>query len=227
MNNHSPTTQPLDFAAIRARLQQVPGQEYWRSLEELAASTDFQAFFRREFPQQASALGEPVSRRRFLQLMAASLALAGVTACTRQPEEKILPYVRQPEDIVQGNPLFFATAMPLSGFGYGVLAESHMGRPTKIEGNPQHPASLGATDAFGQASVLTLYDPDRSQVIINAGMIRTWGAFIAALNSVLGDQRAVGGGGLAVVNRDGYVTDLGAATADITGAVPGGGVAPV
>jgi MoCo/4Fe-4S cofactor protein with predicted Tat translocation signal len=196
MNNHSPTTQPLDLAAVRARLQQVRGQEYWRSLEELAASTGFQAFIRREFPQQASALGEPVGRRRFLQLMAASLALAGVTACTRQPEEKIMPYVRQPEDIVQGAPLFFATAMPFGGFGYGVLAESHMGRPTKIEGNPQHPASLGATDAFGQASVLTLYDPDRSQVITNAGMIRTWGAFIAALNSVLDDQRTVGGGGL-------------------------------
>jgi molybdopterin-containing oxidoreductase family iron-sulfur binding subunit len=138
MINHSPTTSAFDFAAIRARLQQVHGQEYWRSLEELAASTDFQAFIQREFPQQASALGDHVSRRRFLQLMAASLALAGVTACTRQPEERIMPYVRQPEDIIPGNPLFFATAMPMRGFGYGVLAESHMGRPTKIEGNPQH-----------------------------------------------------------------------------------------
>jgi MoCo/4Fe-4S cofactor protein with predicted Tat translocation signal len=201
MNNHSPTTVPLDLAAIRARLQQVRGQEYWRSLEELAASTGFQAFIQREFPQQASALGGPVSRRRFLQLMAASLALAGVTACTRQPEEKIMPYVRQPEEIVAGIPLFFATAMPFGGFGYGVLAESHMGRPTKIEGHPQHPASLGATDAFGQASVLTLYDPDRSQVITNAGMIRTWGTFVAALNSALDEQRPMEGKGLRVLTE--------------------------
>ena len=201
MNNDSPTTPPLDLTAIRTRLRQVRGQEYWRSLEELAASTDFQAFMQREFPQQAAALGEHVSRRRFIQLMGASLALAGVTACTRQPEEKIMPYVRQPEDIVPGKPLFFATAMPLSGFGYGVLAESHMGRPTKIEGNPQHPASLGATDAFGQASVLTLYDPDRSQVIINAGMIRTWGGFVAALNSALDEQRPIAGKGLRVLTE--------------------------
>jgi MoCo/4Fe-4S cofactor protein with predicted Tat translocation signal len=201
MNDHSPTTSALDLASIRARLQQVRGQEYWRSLEELAASAGFQALIRREFPQQASALGEPVSRRRFLQLMAASLALAGVTACTRQPEEKIMPYVRQPEDIVPGNPLFFATAMPFGGFGYGVLAESHMGRPTKIEGNPQHPTSLGATDAFGQASVLTLYDPDRSQVIINARMIRTWGGFVAALNDALDEQRPIAGQGLRVLTE--------------------------
>ena len=87
--------------------------------------------------------------------MGASLALAGVSACTRQPEEKIVPYVRQPEEIIPGRPLFYATAMPQGGFGMPLLAENHMGRPTKLEGNPEHPASLGATDLFGQASVLT------------------------------------------------------------------------
>src|SRR5207248_2843893 len=101
-------------------------------------------------------------RRKFLKLMGASLALAGLTACTRQPMETIMPYVRAPEEVIPGKPLFFATAFEMSGFAIGVLAESHEGRPTKIEGNPEHPASLGATDLFAQASVLSLYDPDRS-----------------------------------------------------------------
>ncbi len=115
--------------------------------------------------------------------MGASLALAGVSACTRQPEEKIIPYVRQPEEIIPGRPLFYATAMPLGGFGFPLLAENHMGRPTKLEGNPEHPASLGATDLFGQASILTLYDPDRSRTVVGDGEVRTWGAFITALQA--------------------------------------------
>src|SRR5262249_57604400 len=104
--------------------------------------------------------------------MTASLARAGLGACTRQPEEHIVPYVKQPERIVFGQPLFFATAMPLGGFGVGVVAESHEGRPTKVEGNPAHPASLGATDVAAQGSVLGLYDTDRSKVRTRAGQIR-------------------------------------------------------
>ena len=111
--------------------------------------------------REVEAITDPVARRTFLKLMGASLALAGVTACTRQPAEKIVPYVRQPEEIVPGKPLFFATAMPLGGVATGLLVESHEGRPTKIEGNPLHPGSLGATDVFAQAAVLGLYDPDR------------------------------------------------------------------
>jgi molybdopterin-containing oxidoreductase family iron-sulfur binding subunit len=96
--------------------------------------------------------------------MAASLALAGISAaCTRQPTESIVPYVRQPEQFIPGRPLYYATAMTLGGYATGLLVESHLGRPTKIEGNELHPASLGATDAFAQASILSLYDPDRSQ----------------------------------------------------------------
>ena len=106
--------------------------------------------------------------------MGASLALAGLSACTRQPTEKVFPYVKAPECIVPGEPLFFATAMPLGGIATGLLVESHMGRPTKIEGNPDHPASLGATDVFAQASVLGLYDPDRSQVVRHLGEVQTW-----------------------------------------------------
>src|SRR5436190_24264074 len=120
---------------------------YWRSLEELGNTPEFQAALHREFPALASEWLDPVSRRSFLKLMSASLALAGLTACTRQPIEKLVPYVKQPEEIVPGEPLFFATAMPLNGYGLGLLVESHEGRPTKIEGNPEHPISLGATNA--------------------------------------------------------------------------------
>jgi molybdopterin-containing oxidoreductase family iron-sulfur binding subunit len=191
----------VDLAAIRARLAGTPGKTYWRSLEELAETEEFREFLHREFPRQASEWADPVSRRQFLTLMGASLALAGLNACTRQPDEKIVPYVRAPEQIVPGRPLFFATAMPLRGFAQGVLAESHMGRPTKIEGNPQHPASLGATDAFAQASVLTLYDPDRSQVVSERGRISTWDAFLGALNRELEGQRASKGAGLRVLTE--------------------------
>ena len=126
----------------------------------------------REFPAQASEWLDPSGRRGFLKLMGASIALAGATACTRQPDELLVPYVRQPEEVVPGRPLFFATAMTLGGIATGLLAESHVGRPTKLEGNPEHPSSLGATDLLAQASVLTMYDPDRSRAITYLGEVR-------------------------------------------------------
>ncbi|MGH7429762.1 MAG: TAT-variant-translocated molybdopterin oxidoreductase, partial [Candidatus Methylomirabilaceae bacterium] len=191
----------LDLGAIRARFAGMRGKTYWRSLEELAGTDEFQEFLHREFPRHASEWMDPVGRREFLKLMGASLALAGLGACTRQADEKIVPYVRAPEEIVPGRPLFFATAMPLRGFANGVLVESHMGRPTKVEGNPQHPASLGATDAFAQASVLTLYDPDRSQVVTSGGRISTWDAFLGALSLELEGQRVSKGAGLRVLTE--------------------------
>ena len=112
------------------------------------------------------------------------VALAGASACTVQPKEVIVPYVRQPEELVPGNPLFYATAMSTAGIATGLLIESHLGRPTKVEGNPMHPASLGATDAAMQASVLTLYDPDRSQTVTRNGAISDWGSFLGALIGV-------------------------------------------
>ena len=127
--------------------------------------------------------GDPVARRTFLKLMAASLALGGFGACTRQPTETIVPYVRQPEDLVLGEPLFFATAMPMGGAATGLLVESHEGRPTKIEGNPNHPASLGAADVFAQAAILGLYDPDRAQTITHLGEIKPWSEFLAAMRA--------------------------------------------
>src|SRR5215510_458605 len=133
--------------------------------------------------------------------MGASLALAGVSACTRQPDELIVPYVRQPEELVPGKPLFYATAMPLSGSGLGLLVETHEGRPTKIEGNPDHPASQGATDLFAQAAILDLYDPDRSQTLTNLGEIRPFGAFIGAMRTVVNAQQAKQGSGIRLLTE--------------------------
>jgi MoCo/4Fe-4S cofactor protein with predicted Tat translocation signal len=167
------------------------GKEYWRSLEELADSEEFQEALHREFPENATEWNDPVGRRRFLKLMGASFALAGLTACTRQPTEYIAPYVRQPEELVPGKPVYFATAMPLDGFATGLIVESHEGRPTKIEGNKDHPASLGATDVFSQASVLGLYDPDRSQTLTHLGDIVTWSAFLGAVAPAVSAQKAM------------------------------------
>src|SRR5438270_9687079 len=151
---------------------------FWRTLDERASDPAFQQRLYREFPSQIEAIADPVERRTFLKLMGASLALAGVTACTRQPAEKIVPYVRQPEELIPGRPLFYATAMPLGGIATGLLVESHEGRPTKVEGNPDHPASLGACDAFSQAAILGLYDPDRSQALSFEGEISSWARFL-------------------------------------------------
>ena len=131
----------LDLVSIRERLASAQGQEYWRCLEELADSKEFHEFLKQEFPQQTAGWTDGVSRRDFLRLMGASLALAGINGCRpASPDQKIVPYVNQPEQIIPGRPLFFATAFPMGGVGTGVLVESHEGRPTKIEGNPNHPA---------------------------------------------------------------------------------------
>ena len=191
----------MNLADIRTRLAGLEGRTYWRSLEELSDTPEFRQYVQREFPAQASEFNDPAGRRQFLKLMGASLALAGVSACTRQPPEKIVPYVRQPEEIVPGRPLFFATAMPLGGVGMPVLAENHMGRPTKLEGNPEHPASLGATDVLAQASVLTVYDPDRSRNVINRGEVKTWSGMIQAIDAALTAERAKGGAGVRLLTE--------------------------
>lgn len=196
-----PAAGPLDLSLVREKLAKARGPAYWRSLEELAETPGFTEFLHREFPQQASEWGTGFSRRRFLELGSASLALAGLTACTRQPRETIVPYVKQPEEIVPGRPLFYATALNLTGSAVGVLVESHMGRPTKIEGNPDHPASLGATDAQTQAAILSLYDPDRSQVTTKLGDIRSWETFLEELQGVMSRQVVSQGAGLRVLTE--------------------------
>jgi MoCo/4Fe-4S cofactor protein with predicted Tat translocation signal len=152
------------------------GPRFWRSLEEWSRSPDFLPFLHREFPEHASEWKEGeegFSRRRFLQLMGASLALAGLSGCTRQAQETIVPYVKRPEEIIPGKPIYYATTFPHRGYGKGVIVRTEMGRPIKIEGNPDHPASLGASDVFMQASVLGLYDPDRSQFVRHGKDIAT------------------------------------------------------
>jgi len=190
----------LDLTAIRTRLGAAGGKQYWRSLEEAADTPEFQEYLHREFPSNASEWLDPVGRRSFLKLMGASLALAGV-GCTVQPDELIVPYVRQPEEEIPGRPLFFATAMSLGGVATGLLAESHEGRPTKLEGNPDHPVNRGSTDLYAQAAVLTLYDPDRSQSTVQLGDIRPWSAFIAAIRASLSAQAATSGAGLRILTE--------------------------
>lgn len=194
-------TPHLDLEEIRRRLNGKQGKQYWRCLEELAETPAFQQFVENEFAPGVVDYSSGVSRRNFLKFMGASLALAGLNACTRQPVEKIFPYVQPPEQLVPGKPVYFATAMLQRGFAQGLLAESHMGRPTKIEGNPEHPASLGATDIFAQASVLTLYDPDRAQVVTRAGRVSTWEAFLSEFNLKLEALRQKQGAGLRVLTE--------------------------
>jgi MoCo/4Fe-4S cofactor protein with predicted Tat translocation signal len=191
----------MNFADIRSRLAGLEGRAYWRSLDELADTPEFQDYVGREFPAQASEFTDPAGRRQFLKLMGASLALAGVGACTRQPPEKIVPYVRQPEEVIPGRPMFYATTMPLGGFGRPLLAESHTGRPTKLEGNPDHPASRGGTDIFSQASVLGLYDPDRSRTVIGRGELKTWSAFTSALGATMAAERSLKGASLRLLTE--------------------------
>jgi MoCo/4Fe-4S cofactor protein with predicted Tat translocation signal len=177
------TTDILDVSAVRRRLKSESGRKMWRSMNELADTPAFNKFLDVEFPAAAGA--EDVDRRNFIKLMGASMALAGVTGCTKQPTEHIIPYVKQPEQLIPGRPLFFASALSMGGFSSGVLVESHMGRPTKIEGNPEHPASLGRSDVWMQARILDLYDPDRSQAIRENARISTWDHFLAQLKKTL------------------------------------------
>ncbi len=177
---------------------------FWRTLDEQLGDPAFQEHLHNEFPNLLPTLeqvADPVARRTFLKLMGASLALAGAAACTRQPPEKIVPYVRQPEDLVPGRPLFYATAMTIGGVATGLLVESHEGRPTKIEGNPLHPGSLGATDVFAQAAILGLYDPDRAQTLSNLGDIRPWSAFLGAMSAVATSQQPLRGAGIRILTE--------------------------
>jgi molybdopterin-containing oxidoreductase family iron-sulfur binding subunit len=188
------------LASARQKLQAQSGKQYWRTLEELALDPAFEELLHREFPRQApSEWDEGVDRRDFLQLMAASLALAGLSGCGKAPVKEVVPYVNQPDGLTLGKPLFYATAMPFGADALGLLVESHEGRPTKIEGNPDHPSSLGATNAFAQASILDFYDPDRAQVVTNYGEIRTWSEFLDNAQSLAASYRTTQGTGLRIL----------------------------
>ena len=191
----------LDRAAVEEQLKRTTGPEYWRSLEELAGTPEFQEMLHREFPKGASEWADSFSRRGFLQLMGASLAMAGMTGCTKLPLEPIVPYVRQPEELIPGRARFYASAITLSGYASPVLVESHLGRPTKIEGNDKHPASLGGTDIFTQAAILGMYDPDRSQTIKHNGDVDSWSAFVRETKGPLTVQKGLGGAGIRILTQ--------------------------
>src|ERR1700691_2237731 len=191
----------LDLATVKEQLEDTTGPEYWRSLEELAGSDEFQEMMHREFPKGASEWLDDFSRRGFLKTMGASLALAGLTGCTRMPNTEIVPYVRQPENVIPGRPMFYATAFTLGGYAAPILVESNMFRPTKVEGNAQHPASSGGTDIYSQASILDLYDPDRAQNVTYMGDVRSWTAFTEALRGPLSAEKSMAGGGIRILTQ--------------------------
>ncbi len=151
---------------------------YWRSLNELSQNDEYKRFVEREFQENATELTDGYSRRNFLQIMGASIALAGFAAC-RKPIQHILPYSKQPEFVVAGNPLFYATAMPFRGATTGLVVQTNEGRPTKVEGNDLHPDSLGGTNILQQAAILDLYDPDRSRNIMHGAESKSIADFAA------------------------------------------------
>ncbi len=190
----------IDLNTIKNKLAASQGREYWRSLDELSNTEEFQDFVKHEFPRDVELWLAPMTRRNFLQLMGAGLAMAFFTGC-RKPLKEIIPYNKAPEEIIPGKPLFYASALSLGGYARGVLVENHAGRPTKIEGNPQHPDSLGAADVFLQAATLGFYDPDRSQSITFNGDVQSWSTFVSALRIGLAAQRASKGLGLRVLTE--------------------------
>jgi MoCo/4Fe-4S cofactor protein with predicted Tat translocation signal len=189
----------LELSTVREKLKDKSGKQYWRALEEIAEDPHFEELMHREFPRHASEWDDSVDRRDFLKLMGASLALAGLAGCGRPDESHIVPYVKQPDGMVPGRPSFFATAMPFGADAIGVLVESHEGRPTKIEGNPDHPSSLGGTSAITQASILNLYDPDRAQTVLEGGEIRAWARFLDAAQESATAVKATAGAGLRIL----------------------------
>jgi MoCo/4Fe-4S cofactor protein with predicted Tat translocation signal len=202
---HQQSRTPLDFGAIAAKLEHAGQRRLWSSLDEVAGTPEYQAFLNDEFPnapeKETGAATPGLNRREVLKLMAASAALSGLTACTKLPTENIVPYVHSPEEVIPGKPLFYATSMVDRGLAMGLLVESHLGRPTKVEGNPNHPASLGATSIFAQASVLTFWDPGRSQAVLREGRVSDWPAFLAIADDLRTNLASSKGSGLRILTE--------------------------
>ena len=187
--------------------ESATGKRYWRSLDELSNTPEFREWLEREFPDGAAELKDDEwSRRNFLKLMGASMALAGVgglTSC-RRPEAHLVPFTKSAEWTIPGKPLFYATAMPRRYGAIPLVVTTHDGRPTKIDGNPLHPASGGATDAFAQASILDLYDPTRSRRFVHRGKPADRAAFETYLADLKTKVSAKGGDGLAFFVEETY-----------------------
>lgn len=191
--------QKIDMELVRQKLEGTTGKQYWRSLEEVAETPEFEAWLEDEFPNRRSIVD--INRRSFIKFMGASFALAGLSGCRslRLPSEKLVPYVNVPDGMTPGKPMHFATVFAHNGSALGLLVESHEGRPTKIEGNPSHPESKGATDHFAQAELLTLYDPDRLRTVRKSNMISTWDLFLSAARAAMDEEKATGGAGLFIL----------------------------
>jgi molybdopterin-containing oxidoreductase family iron-sulfur binding subunit len=185
---------------MKSKVKTMTGKEYWRNLETLADTPEFNAFLDEKIPGGSELPKHAISRRNFLSLMGASLALAGLAGC-RRPVEKIIPYVIPPEDLIPGVPQFYASTMPLGLEAWGVLVENHEGRPTKLEGNEQHPTTQGAANAYLQAAILGLYDPDRSDSVLYKGQPSNWNQFISAWQKLYADYKTAGGKGLAIFSE--------------------------
>jgi len=196
----------LDLQEVRERLAGQTGQRYWRTLEEIADTPQFQQWVEDEFPNRSTLL--QLNRRDLLKFMGASMALAGLTGCRSVflGQDKVVPYVKQPEELIPGIPLYYASSIPLRGFATGVVVEQHEGRPIKLEGNPLHSASLGAIDVFTQAEILNLYDPERTGTVLQDSEpvgdspdwrrkpihdISTWELFAAAIPEALKASKGI------------------------------------
>ena len=193
----SATAERLDVGKLRTAMIGGRGPQFWRSLEELADTSAFRDFVHNEFPRLADRFDVAPDRRAVLKLMAAALAMGGLTACKRA--DHILPYVNKPADVTPGKALHYATTLTVGGYGFGAIVESHEGRPTKVEGNPDHSASLGATDAILQAACLSLYDPERSRTPLRNGQPADWDEFLAMVADVRGAMAGTRGAGFAIV----------------------------
>jgi MoCo/4Fe-4S cofactor protein with predicted Tat translocation signal len=192
---------------------------YWRSLAEIEDRPEFRPYLEREFPEGASELPEGITRRDMMMLLGASLSLAGLAGC-RRPVEEIVPFVTAPEEILPGVPRYYATTMPFRRSAYGLIVESHEGRPTKIEGNPSHPSTLGASSSLVQASVLGLYDPDRSQSVTLQGTQKSWSDFVTAWGQLSQAHASDGGAGLAILSESFSSPTLARLASELRGRYP-------
>ena len=196
----APVVEKMSLEAVREKLKGQTGRKFWKNLDELADTPEFNEMMADEFPRQSGSvfgrgeLVDAVTRRGFLKVMGASLALAGVTGCTKQPDEPIYPYIKQPEDLVLGRPMYFATAHPFPTGAIPLLVKSDAFRPIKLEGNPDHPMSRGKSDAITQGTLLGLYDPDRSKDVLFRGVPSDFNEFQKAFSAAL--KQSQGGQGV-------------------------------
>jgi molybdopterin-containing oxidoreductase family iron-sulfur binding subunit len=187
----------FDLARVRD-VTSGGSRRFWSSLEELIDEDGFRAWLDAEFPSASSMFDDP-GRRQFLKLMGASLLLSGLTACDETRSDQALPYVKQPEEIVPGVARHYATAVLLEGYAQPIIATTYAGRPTKLDGNPDHPVTRGASDPFMQSAIFALYDPERAKIPTHRGMPATWAAFADELAGLRAQWRASGGEGLRVL----------------------------